>query len=263
VVKSAKKRSGPNRAFYIIIAVVAIGGIGGLTYASTRSGAGPVASQYDSTLAPVKSEGYAIGNPSAPVEVTEFGDFECPACGAFATITEPDVRKNFVETGKIRWRFIDFPLNMHLNTWNASRAAACADEQGKFWAYHDLLYATQDRWNGETTHNPDKIMKQLGQQIGLNTDQFDKCVDTKATQAKIQAHLKLGNDRQIEQTPTFFIGGTRVAGELTYDQIAQYINTALAAAPKQAQPAGDSGKASTLGPAAASGAKRAPRTKQK
>ena len=83
----------------------------------------------------MQSAGYTIGNANAPVEVTEFGDFECPACGHFATLTEPDIRKRYVSTGKVLWRFVDFPLTMHRNTWHASRAAACADEQGKFWEY--------------------------------------------------------------------------------------------------------------------------------
>ena len=86
---------------------------------------------------------------------------------------------------------------MHTNTWNASRAAACADEQGKFWEMHDAIFANQDRWDGEATSNPDKVLKQVGAQIpGINADQLDQCIDTKKTQAKIQAHYKLAMRRQ-------------------------------------------------------------------
>ena len=80
---------------------------------------------------------------------------------------------------------------MHHNTWHASRAAACADEQGKFWEFHDALYQTQDQWNGEATGNPDKFMKQFGEQLGLDAIKFNQCVDTKKTQAKVQAHYQL------------------------------------------------------------------------
>ena len=238
VVKASKKSSASNRAFYLIIAAVAIVGIGALTYQSTRPKETVVSSPIDSTLPSVKSSGYAIGSASAPLEVTEFGDFECPACGNFATLTEPDIRKKYVTTGKVLWRFIDFPLSGHRNTWPASRAAACADEQGKFWEYHDAVYQTQDRWNGEATSNPDKFLKQLAQQVGLNTAQFDQCVDSKKTQAKVQAHYTLAVQRNIQQTPTFVIGDLQHAGAMTYDQMAKLLDEQLAKAPAKTPAAG-------------------------
>ena len=139
----------------------------------------------------------------------EFGDFECPQCGRFATLTEPDVRTRLINTGMIRYRYIDYPLPMHGNTWNASRAAACADEQGKFWEMHDAIYANQDRWDTQATNKPDKLLKQIGAQIpGIKADQFDECVDTKKTQAKMQAHLKIAEARHVNATPTFIFGPT-------------------------------------------------------
>lgn len=242
VVKSSKD-STSNRAFYLLIAGVAIVGIAWLTYQSTRSNAAVQVSQIDTTLPKVQSEGYVLGVDSAKLEVTEFGDFECPACGRFAVLTEPDIRKNFVGSGKVRWRFIDFPLSGHRNTWQASRAAACAEEQGKFWEFHDQLYQTQDQWNGEATDNPDKYMKQLGRQIGLNASQFDQCIDSKKYQAKIQAHLAIGEQRHVNSTPTFLIGDKQVSNALTYDQMAGLITDALA---KTGPVGGDSAKSAPL-----------------
>ena len=202
VVKKAAKQ--PNRGFYLLIAVVAVAGIGALTYIATKPSSS-TASPIDTTLAPVQSNGYVMGNPNARVEVIEFGDFECPVCSQWAVAQEPDVRKRLVNTGTIRFRFIDYPLPMHANTWNASRAAACADEQGHFWEFHDALFQTQDQWQGETTRNPDKFFKQLAQQMGLNTSQFNACVDSKKYQAKIQAHERLAQASQVNHTPTFFV----------------------------------------------------------
>ncbi|HWH51127.1 MAG TPA: DsbA family protein [Gemmatimonadaceae bacterium] len=237
VVSAAKKKpAATTRAFYLIIAVIAVAGIAALTYASTRPKETALVDPIDTTLAPVQSSGYVLGSATAPIEVTEFGDFECPACGSFANLTEPDIRKNYVNTGKVRWRFIDFPLNVHRNTWQASRAAACADEQGRFWDFHDLLYQTQDQWSSETTDNPDKVMKQLGRQLGLKTGQFDQCVDTKKYQAKIQAHLKLAELRKIMQTPTFILGTEQIVGGRPYDDFAKILDSALAAAPKTPAP---------------------------
>jgi protein-disulfide isomerase len=248
-VVKASKSSSSNRAFYLIIGVIAVAGIGALTYVSTRPKDAIDASPIDSTLPPVQSSGYVIGSPTAPLEVTEFGDYECPACGRFSSLTEPDIRKNFVETGKIRWRFIDYPLPMHKNTWQAARAAACADEQGKFWQFHDLLYQNQDQWNGEATNNPDKFMKQFGKQVGADPAKFDECVDSKKYQAKVQAHYQLAMARQIQQTPTFIIGDQQAASAFSYDEMAKMINDALAKAPA-AKPAPAVGGDTALHPSA-------------
>jgi protein-disulfide isomerase len=234
VVKSSKKSSTSNRAFYLLIGMIAVAGIGALTYLSTRpSGAAAAASPIDTTLPKIESQGYVIGNASAPIEVTEFGDFECPQCGNFAVVTEPDVRKRLVEPGTISLRYFDFPLPMHRNTWPASNAAACAGEQGKFWEMHDQLYANQSEWNGEATRNPDKVLKQIGEQIGLKTDAFDQCIDTKKTQAKVQAHYEIATKRQVNATPTFIIGDKQIAAYMPYDQFKSMIDEALA---KQGSP---------------------------
>jgi protein-disulfide isomerase len=225
----AAKQSTANRAFYMLVGAIAIAGIAALTYASTHSSSQLVVNQVDTTLPPVQSEGYVMGSPSAPLEVIEFGDFECPICGQFNTLTEPQIRTRLVQPGIIRYRYIDFPLSMHRNTWNASRAAACANEQGKFWEFHDALFQTQDKWNGEATTNPDKVFKQLAEQLRLNTDQFDDCVDSKKYQAKIQAHLKLAEDRKLDGTPTFIIGDKSVTAGLSYDQFKAMVDSALAA----------------------------------
>jgi protein-disulfide isomerase len=242
-----KKSSTSNRAFYLIIGAVAVLGIGALTYQTTRPDSNAVVSPIDTTLPSVKSSGYQIGNADAPLQVTEFGDFECPACGRFAELTEPDIRKNYVNTGKVLWRFIDFPLQMHRNTWQASRAAACADEQGKFWEFHDALYSTQDQWNGEATGNPDKFMKQLGGKLGLDGSKFNSCVDDKKTQAKIQAHYQLAMQRQVSQTPTFLIGDQQIAAAMPYDEFAKILDSALAKAAKApAVRGGDTAKGITI-----------------
>ena len=115
------------------------------------------------------AQGYSVGNASAPVKVAEFGDFECPQCGRFSTLTEPDLRKRLIETGEVFFTYYDFPIKeLHKNTEAASNAAACADEQGKFWQMHDRLFDTQDQWNGEATNNPGKVFAGFATELGLN-----------------------------------------------------------------------------------------------
>jgi protein-disulfide isomerase len=244
VVKSAKKPA--NRAFFLAIGVIAIAGIAALTYASTRPKTTTTIA-YDSTLPKVESQGYVIGAASAPIEVTEFGDFECPQCGRFAALTEPDVRSRLVNTGMIRWRYIDYPLEMHHNTWQASMAAACADEQGKFWEMHDAIYAAQDRWDGQATSSPNKVLKEIGTSLVPNKDQFNSCVDDQKTRAKVQAHYKLATGRRLSGTPTFIIGDQQISAFLTYDEFKRIVDEQIAkvkTAP--AKPSTDSAKGVTL-----------------
>jgi protein-disulfide isomerase len=225
VVSSSK---GSKKSFYVILALAAFIGIATLSYLSSQGAKNRIIA-LDPNLPPVTSQGYLLGNPSAPLEIIEFGDFECPQCERFTSITEPDLRSQYINTGKVRFRFIDFPLNIHRNTVNASVAAACADEQGKFWEMHDQIFATQHEWNGEATSNPDKHFKAIARRItGLDGTKFDDCVDTRRTLPKVQAHLKLANDRQVNSTPTFVIGN-RQYQIIAIDDFKQAIDQEMAA----------------------------------
>ena len=225
IVKSAK-RGGPGRGFWMAIGVVAIVGIGALSWVASRPKA--TATAIDPSLPPMKAQGYLIGSPSAPVEVVEYADFECPSCGQFATVTEPDVRTRLVNTGKIRVRFLDFPLPMHKNTWAASLAASCANDQGKFWEMHDQIFATQDKWNGEATSNPRKVLKGLAEGLGLDMSKYGACMDAETHRAQIQANQQEGERRGVFSTPSFAIGGQVHPGALPFDQFNKLVEAELA-----------------------------------
>ena len=224
-VKSTKSSSA-TRGFYILIAVIAIVGIAGLSYLAARpQGA---ASQWDSSLPSLNAMGHVEGSDSAQLEVIEFADFECPICGQFATLTEPDIRTHLIDSGVVRIRYMDFPLSMHRNTWNAHRAAWCAGDQGKFWPMHDGIYRYQDSWNSEATSNPDKVLAGIAQGIGLDMAQYTSCVDTKKYQAQLQANELEANRRHVDATPTFVFGTKVVANYLTYDQFKAEVMQAIA-----------------------------------
>lgn len=224
VVRATKNR---NQRFYALLGLVALVGVVFIGYQMTRPKASAIAVDPSTPLP--KAEGYVLGNPEAPVQVIEFADFECPACGNFATITEPDVRKRLIETGKISLRFIDFPLPMHPNTWQASRAAACANEQGKFWEMHDQIFANQDRWNGIATKRPDGELQRLAKAVGLDEGKWASCYKAEKYLRNIQANQKEGERRGVGQTPTFIIGSKMLPGSLSYDSFKAYVDTALAA----------------------------------
>jgi protein-disulfide isomerase len=237
-VKSARRRS-PNAVFYVALGLLAAAGVGTLAYVATRSGTEQVVT-LDPSLPPVQSEGYVLGSPSAPVEVIEFADFECPACAQFATLHEPDVRTRLVQTGQIRLRFLDLPLVEigHRNSPTASLAAACANEQGKFWEMHDAIFAVQDRWASNVTKNPRSVIDPLASRVGLDVRRYEQCMDAKKYLANIQAHRQAAQRYKVQSTPSFIIGGKVYAGSLPYDQFKRHVEEARAAATPAAAPTG-------------------------
>jgi protein-disulfide isomerase len=137
-----------------------------------------------------------------------------------------------IEPGLISYRFFDYPLPMHKNTWQASNAAACAAEQGKFWEYHDRLFDTQDKWNGEATSRPKGQFKDFARTLGLNVDQWEGCFDARKYQRRIEANKLEAERRNVGQTPTFVIGNRMAPGAIAWDHFKALVDTALAAASK-------------------------------
>ena len=216
-------------AFWALLGVVAVLGLIAIAYVAAKPKSRGI-TEVDLKADPAQARGYVLGDTTAPVQVLEFADFECPACMQFATLTEPDVRK-LVDQKKISYRFYDFPLSMHKNTWEASNAAACADEQGKFWPMHDALFAAQDQWNGEATSNPKSVLKGLAQQVGLDVAKWESCYDEQRYRPRIAANRAEGERRKIQSTPTFIIGNKMIPGALNSDEFTRYVNEATAAAP--------------------------------
>jgi protein-disulfide isomerase len=219
----------PGKGFRLAIIGVILAGIAILTVVAMRSrGSGPIT--LDPNLTPVTSEGYVIGSPDAPIEVIEFLDFECPACAMFGTLTAPDVKQRYVNTGQIRYRVFDFPLPQHQNAWTASLAAACADDQGKFWEMHDEIFMNQDRWATEATRNPLGVLEPGARRIGLDVGSWRECVQDRRHQARIQAHMDVAGRYGVQSTPSFVIGGRLIPGALSFDRFRQHVDEALAAA---------------------------------
>ena len=247
--KSAAARPSSNRgAFYGILVAIVVVGIAAILYlkASPPSESGADAqAAYAALQRDYAKAGpprpYVMGDSTAPVVIEEFADFECPVCGSYATVTEPDVRKMIIDTHLAYYKYYDFPLPMHHNTQAASNAAACAADQGKFWEMHDQLFAGQDAWglnpDGATqvTDNPKSVFMGYATAIGLNTPEFEQCYDSKKDQARVNANAAEGFRRNVNQTPTFFINGKMFAGSIPYDVIKKAVDDAAAA--KKSAPA--------------------------
>ncbi len=229
MVKPARRAKRDNRKFYTILGAVGLAGILAITYAATRSDA-PAVTAVDTAALNGPAEGYVMGSPTAPVEILEYGDFECGACAQFAIVTEHDVRAKLVQSGQARFRFMDFPLPGHANSVPAHIAAACANDQGKFWEMHDQLFQNQHKWNGQVTRNPTGEFESYAEAIGLDQNAWETCYDERRHLPKIQASVAQGNQLRVNSTPSFIIGGKLYSGALGYDKLKELVDAAAAMA---------------------------------
>ena len=154
----------------------------------------------------VTADDHVKGDANAPVTMIEYSDFQCPYCGSF----EPTVDQVLKQYGsKVRFVYRHFPLSFHPNAMPAALAAECAGEQGKFWQFHDALFANQDK-------ESDTYYTQLATDNKLNMKKFADCVSTKKYEAKITAQAAAGGAAGINGTPgTFLIGKDGTATPIT------------------------------------------------
>ncbi len=142
------------------------------------------------------------GNPSAKVVVQEYSDFQCPACGAVYQFVK-DLVQQYAQD--IRFEFKQYPLTkIHIYAYSAALASECANDQGKFWPYHDKLFENQDKLRSSD-------LKQYAADLGLDTTKFNACLDTQAKKSVVDADIQAGNALSVPGTPTFFVNGRQVA----------------------------------------------------
>ena len=225
----ARKNPGPSKQrFVFLLIAIAVVGAGTLGYVATRPRSDGEA--IDPNLPLGTAQGFLMGSPDAPVKIVEFADFECPGCAQFATLTEPDVRERLIKTGMASMQFFVFPLPMHKNTWAASNAAYCANEQGKFWEMHDRLFYTQDLWNTQATSSPDKKMMGYASDVGLDAGKFEACYESKRHYPNIKASGAEAERVGVNMTPTIIIGGKKYSDQISYDLIKRLVDEEIAKA---------------------------------
>lgn len=166
-----------------------------------------------------------LGNPSAPVTFVEFGDFQCPFCGRFFKTTEPQIIDAYVKTGKIKFVYRDFAFLGQESEW-AAMAAECANEQGKFWAYHDYLYNHQAGENQGAFAKAS--LKGFAAALGLDTAKFNQCLDSDKYLDEVKKDTAAGRAAGVSGTPSSFVNGRIIVGALPFDQFKTVIDQALA-----------------------------------
>ncbi len=167
-----------------------------------------------------------LGSPDAPVTIVEFSDFQCPYCERFYTQTFAQLKENYIDTGKVRFVFKDFPLSFHDKATPAALAAECAGEQDKYWDMHDKLFGEQQRW--VESGNPNDAFKEFAKELGLDADQFAECLDSQKYLNEIQADMQEGIAAGVQGTPAFFVNDQFLSGAQPYQVFQKTIDQILA-----------------------------------
>lgn len=177
--------------------------------------------------------GKAIGDPNAKVKIEVYEDFQCPACKEFTNSVEKQLLQSpYISGGQVYYEFIHYPFidsgSITKESHQAANASMCALEQGRFWDYHDILFANQGAENsGAFT---DKRLQTFAQSLGLDVTAFNKCFNANKYSAEIESNFQKGVAAKVDSTPTVFLNGQVVTpGSVpTYDQLKSAIDSALA-----------------------------------
>lgn len=216
-----------KRVQAVVLGVAVIGGVA-VFYATSGGAArvptGPV-SQAEVDAA-AGFPGYAQGADSAPVEVVEFADFQCPGCKQAWVLTVQDLKQRLVASGQVRYVFRDFPLSSHPFARQAHHAAACAADQGLFWEMHDQLFLNQQEWSFHRGA-PETRFIDYAEAIGADVEAYDACMAEGRFRARIQASVEAGVGLGVTGTPTFVIGG-RTYPSMSYDELRAIVDSITA-----------------------------------
>jgi protein-disulfide isomerase len=166
------------------------------------------------------------GNANAKVTIVEFADFRCPFCEQYFTQTEPQIVKDYVDTGKVKLAFRQYAF-LGPASVIAADAAECANDQGKFWEFHDYLYKNQPAETDTSMYNTDSLT-QAAVSLGMNGDTFRSCLDGKKDDSKAAADLADGQKAGVTGTPTFIVNGTSLVGAQPYSAFKTVIDQELA-----------------------------------
>ena len=190
----------------IVAVVIAVIAVSALNYNNTETMMENT--DTDSSVSPlsfsnlITSDTPLKGDPSAPITLIEFGDFQCPNCGRFARDTSPQIESSYVESGKVSMAFKHFTV-VGPDSKPAAMASQCANDQGMFWEFHDELYNNQGHENSGWA-NIDNL-KQIASNMGLDTQSFDSCLDSNKYESLVENDLNLAKQLDFRGTPSFLI----------------------------------------------------------
>ena len=253
-----KKKSAPSGLIVALIVVVGVASFFAGTYFSNLNSDVVTKSDLDNAISKLESKIESVqqapsqapsqplqpvkisldddpirGDPNAPITIVEFSDFQCPFCARFHTQTLPAILEEYIDAGKVNLVYRDFPLeSIHPNALPAAVAAECANEQGKYWEYHDMLFETQNGWSRLSSEAVISTFSEYAGEIGLEQEQFDSCLESGKYLEEVKNDLSDGRAYDITGTPGFFIGNdeigfVKLSGAQPFDSFKQVIDAQL------------------------------------
>jgi protein-disulfide isomerase len=225
--KAKTPATGPNlKLFYAALAAIALVGLGWIAWSASGRGSPAVApidltGIEDNQALIAQAKGIQAGPDNAPVQILLFSDYTCPGCGVFAQAIEPQIKAEFVQPGRVRYVYHDFPLGGeagHKHGFLAARAARCSGDQDKYWEYHDVLFARQGEW-APVRNTPTSLLLQYAELLGLDESAFESCLKSDKFADVVTANRVLGDRLGVGSTPTVFIGSRSVPAGLSYEEV--------------------------------------------
>ena len=167
------------------------------------------------------------GAPGAAVTVYEMSDFQCPYCRRFALETFPVLESEYINSGKVRWVFVNFPLtSIHPNAVAAAEVALCAARQGAFWRVHDLLYTYQDAW--APLKEPGPFLATLADSAKISKKALLTCLESPDTPKEIQSEAEGSRRAGANSTPSFYIEGGLMSGAQPVEVFRRVLDSVVA-----------------------------------
>lgn len=179
-------------------------------------------------LDPAQGARFALGREDAPVVVVDFSNYLCPHCQNHALQVLPRIKAEYIDTGKVRYLFRDFPFPGQAGVIRAGEAAACAADQGRYYEYHEVLFRAATSWGSLEGAALDRYLADLAGQMGLDQEAFAGCLASGRHREGVLADQKLATDLGLTGTPTFFVNGEKYGGYMDFAKWREALDKALA-----------------------------------
>jgi protein-disulfide isomerase len=212
-----------RRAFTAALSLTGLAALFG--FSPLRLIADAMAQSASDVAKPVSLPDMALGPANASVTITEYASMTCPHCAAFNETVFPKIKSEFIDSGKVRYVFREFPLDIKAAAGSMLARCIAKDDSGKYFAVIDMLFKQQNEW---VTKNTTETLTRIGKQAGLSQQAVEACLKDQALLDKIAADQKYASEvLKVDSTPTFFINGEKIKGETSLEEFEKRINPLL------------------------------------
>jgi protein-disulfide isomerase len=212
-----------RRAFTAALTLTGLAAVAGLS--PLRLIAEAMAQGASDVAKPVSLPDMALGPANATVTITEYASMTCPHCAAFNENVFPKIKSEYIDSGKVRYVFREFPLDIKAAAGSMLARCIAKDDAGKYFAVIDMLFKQQNDW---VTKNTTETLTRIGKQAGLSQQAVEDCLKDQALLDKISADQKFANEvLKVNSTPTFFINGEMIRGETSFGEFDKRIKSLL------------------------------------